>query len=312
MLNHKSQITNYPAKRDPAIQIHVVRDKQITNPKSQITNRGFGYRIFGYCILFGICVLCIGISEVSALNLNMVKMYFLNGDYKSCIQEGEKILASAGKRDAKKDELYYIMGLSYLKEGLPLSASENFKIILNESRSSKFKEEAKIGLGDSYFMKGDYTLAALQYQELINKNPKTKLKAAVYYRLSQLGRKTANTDQEKEFLAKLKKEFPLSAEARMDKELFPLNTQSEMEKKPVPADSTVFYAVQVGAFSNRTNAEHLDRELRNKGYTTFVFESLYQNNKIYKVRVGSFKNRSEAEELKKKLKIEGYPAKIYP
>jgi tetratricopeptide (TPR) repeat protein len=297
MLNHKLQISNH---------------KQTTNPKLQITNIKFGYRLFGYCILFVICVLCIGISEVWALNLDTVKLYFFKGDYKACIQEGEKTLANTGKRDAKKDELHYLIGLSYLKDGNPEAAADNFKIILDKFRNSRFKEKAKIGLGDSYFLKGDYNLAFAQYKELLNNNPSTKLKPGVYYRLSQIGRKTNDTQQEKEFLAKLKKEFPLSPEAKMDKELFPPAIQVPMDKKPILPDLTVSYAVQVGAFSRKTNAENLARRLRNKGYPAFMFESPYQNSKIYKVKVGSFRNRSEAEELGKKLKKQGYPTKIIP
>ena len=46
------------------------------------------------------------------LNLDKVKVYFLEGDYKSAILEGEKLIA----QDPHSDELYYILGLSYLKD----------------------------------------------------------------------------------------------------------------------------------------------------------------------------------------------------
>jgi len=277
-------------------------------------NRRFRCLVFGHCILFGICVLCIGISGVLASNIDTVKTYFINGDYRGCIREGENILASSKVRKKNRDEVRYFLALSYLKEGNPLPASRNFKIILNEFRKSKFREESQIGLGDSYFMRGDYTIADFQYKELLNKNPKTKLKPGLYYRLGQIGLKKGNKQQQEEYLARLKKEFPLSPEAlmRMDRELFPLNIQIQTGQGPIIPETNASYSVQVGAFSRKTNAENLAKRLRNKGYVSLISESLYRDNKIYKVRVGSFKNRSEAEGLEQKLKTEGYSTKIIP
>ena len=72
------------------------------NPKSKIQNpirrRRIGHCLFGYWLLFGICCLVFGIySNIYALNLDKVKVYFLSGDYKAAISEGEKILATTGK-----------------------------------------------------------------------------------------------------------------------------------------------------------------------------------------------------------------------
>lgn len=239
---------------------------------------------------FALCVLSFTLAY--ALNLDRVKVYFLQGDYKACIQEGEKIL-SVGRKQDKKDELYYFLALSYLKEKDPFSASKNFKIILNEFSKSKFKEEAQIGLGDSYFMREDYSIADFQYKELLNKNPRTKLKPGLYYRLSQTGLKTGDKQQQEEYLARLKKEFPLSPEARMNKE-----------------NMTISYTIQVGAFSSKANADSLAKELTNKGYAASVSEGFQEGNKLYKVRVGHFNNRSDAEVLEKRLRKEGYPTKI--
>jgi tetratricopeptide (TPR) repeat protein len=318
MLNHKLQISNH---KQTIPQSGIPQQAWLlsgTNPKLQITNIKFGYRLFGYCILFGICVLCIGISEVWALNLDTVKLYFFKGDYKACIQKGEKTLASAGKRDTKKDELHYYVGLSYLKEGNPLAASGNFKIILNEYKNSKFKDEAQLGLGDSYFMMGDYTLATVQYQDLINKNPKTKLKPGVYLRLSQLRAKTGNKEKENEYLAKLKKEFPFSPEAKMNEDLFPQNNiirlskDTVMENKTAPVDLSASYSVQIGAFSSNKNARNLVNKLQNKGYSAYVQDSSSQGKPIYKVRIGKLLNHRDAQALERKLNKLGYPTKIIP
>ncbi|MBN1913662.1 MAG: hypothetical protein JW788_04610 [Candidatus Omnitrophica bacterium] len=53
-------------------------------------------------------------------------MKYLSGDYKAAISEGEKILAQAKDQDGL-DELYYILALSYMKEGNYLRASDILK-----------------------------------------------------------------------------------------------------------------------------------------------------------------------------------------
>ncbi|MCX5713505.1 MAG: outer membrane protein assembly factor BamD [Candidatus Omnitrophica bacterium] len=122
------------------------------------------------------------LAHASDLDLDKVKIYFLNQDYKLAISEGEKILANAGNSTKGLDELYYILGLSYLKDGNILRASDIFEIILNEFKVSNFKEEASLGLADTYFLRENYNEAQARYNKLLNDNPKTRLITPIYYR----------------------------------------------------------------------------------------------------------------------------------
>jgi N-acetylmuramoyl-L-alanine amidase len=62
------------------------------------------------------------------------------------------------------------------------------------------------------------------------------------------------------------------------------------------------YKVQVGAFKNELNANVLSKELRFRGYRSFVFGQ----DGLYKVQVGAFEDRDNAEALEKLLLKEGY------
>ena len=180
--------------------------------KIQIPKYKFCHLCFVIWVYFGFCALLFGfLTNVYALSLDKVKVYFLGGDYKSAILEGEELLASEAQ-SARCDELYYILGLSYLKDGNALRASDIFEIILKEFRDSAFKEEAGLGLGDSYFLRGDFSKAQDCYKGLIDTNPRTKLKAQVYYRLSKVCFKKGDTQTATEYLDKLKADFPLSCE----------------------------------------------------------------------------------------------------
>ena len=238
------------------------------------------------------------ISNAYALNIDKVKVYFLNGDYKSAISEGERVLTKYTVHSPNLDELYYILGLSYLKDGNYLRASDIFEIIIKEFQDSAFADDAKLSLGDTYFLKGDYDKARRCYNDLINSNPRTKLKAPLYYRFSQIGLKKGDTQAAKEYLDKLKKDFPSSPEIKLNKDLSAL--------------SDIYYTVQVGSFVNYANARNLRDKLISKGYDAYLQEAETNGTKIYRVKVGRLSSRLEAVELKNKLSSEGYPTKIFP
>lgn len=238
------------------------------------------------------------VNNAYCLDIDKVKIYFLNGDYKSAISEGEKALMQSDANTKDLDELYYILGLSYMKDGNYLRASDIFEIILREFKESQLKDEAKLGLGDSYFLKGDYDKAELSYSGLIESSPRTKFKALLYYRLSEVEFKKGNTQQAKEYLAKLKEYSPSSLEMNLDKDLF--------------GSADIYYTVQVGSFVNHVNARNLQDRLISKGFDAYFEEIDTDGAKTYRVRVGKLKSRQDATQLENRLLSEGYPTKIIP
>jgi len=257
--------------------------------------------LFCVWILFVICCLGFRICQADASDMRSMKVSFLNGDYKQAILEGEKLLAKDAHSD-NSDELYYILGISYLKDGNYLRASDIFEIILDEFKNSKFKEEAKLALGDTYFLRNDFARAEEYYKDLIEKNPQTNLKAQIYYRLSQSAFKRGDTEQGVKYLDKIKEEFPLNPELRLNKDLSSLPDSSE----------NVYYSVQVGAFSKIVNANNLVQKLSQKGYPAYIEQANSAGQVSYRVRVGRFHLRQEAVDLEKKLFQEGYPTKVFP
>ena len=234
------------------------------------------------------------------LNLNSIKANMLSGDYKAAITEGEKLIA----KEPHSEELYYILGLSYLRDGNYLRASDIFEIILNEFKDSRFKEEAKMGLGDTYLLRGDLKSAEATYKELINKNANTKLKAQIYYRLSEVAFKGGDSVKGQEYLTKLKHDSPFSPEAKQGIDSCSIAKSNN--------SAEFYYSVQVGSFSMPANADNLVKKLNHAGYTAYIEESASSSAKVYRVRVGKVKSRQEAEDLSRKLNQDGYPIKICP
>lgn len=63
------------------------------------------------------------------------------------------------------------------------------------------------------------------------------------------------------------------------------------------------YTVQIGAFSKEINAQNLAKEVRDKGYQTYVVKG----KTLYKAQVGEFKSYEEAQNISQELKELGYP-----
>lgn len=252
----------------------------------------------GFLLIF----LMTGIINAYALNLEKIKVSFLSGDYKAAILEGEKALAVTREHTRGLDELYYILALSYLKDGNILRASDIFEIILNEFKNSKFRDEAELGLGDTFFLRENYGSAQSCYEKLLKLKPGTKLKAQAYYRLSRVAFKKGDTKTAEDYLEKIKREFPASLELTLEKELCP----------QIDSPQGFFYSVQVGSFSREANAVNLRNKLVAGGHNAFIEEADISGSKSYRVKAGKLKARGDAVALAEKLSSQGYPAKICP
>jgi len=62
------------------------------------------------------------------------------------------------------------------------------------------------------------------------------------------------------------------------------------------------YAVQVGSFTTRLNAERLAGELTEAGFTAFIFDDEVGGRDIWRVRVGTVAERTQAETLLQRLR----------
>lgn len=62
------------------------------------------------------------------------------------------------------------------------------------------------------------------------------------------------------------------------------------------------YAVQVGSFASRNNAERLVARLNGQGYDSFMHEDISGGREIWRVRVGTFDQREPADELLDELR----------
>lgn len=235
-----------------------------------------------------ICV--VFLYSVCFAGLENMKTAFLSGDYKAVIKEGEKILATPSQPENAK-ELYYMIGLSYLKDGNYLRSSDIFEILLNEYPGEPYRKEAMLGLGDAYFLNGDNQRARQWYEALLAYDTEGKFTIITKERLGRISIMQGDTIQAKEFL----KDLPVSL----------LSTDFGVQ-------SVEEYSVQVGYFSRENNAKRLVEKLVSNDFDAFVVVDNFRKDVMYRVKVGHYNQRDQAEIMRKKLTENGYPAKIVP
>lgn len=70
--------------------------------------------------------------------------------------------------------------------------------------------------------------------------------------------------------------------------------------------SATLYRVQTGAFSNKTNAEAMQKRVKAAGFDTYMVQS----GSLYKIQVGAYSNKTNAEAMAKKLEAAGFDTYI--
>ena len=85
-------------------------------------------------------------------------------------------------------------------------------------------------------------------------------------------------------------------------------------QKPAPATPVEpgSFAVQLGSFRDRDNADRLVRDMTGKGFAAFVAPIKSGGRELYRVRVGPTRDRTQAEALAAQLRRVGQSGSIVP
>ena len=108
---------------------------------------------------------------------------------------------------------------------------------------------------------------------------------------------------------------PVTAAAKKPADVVP-------EKKPEPKKSdpaaataaatsvTGMWAVQMGSFSEKVNAERLASELRNDGFAAFLSQTSTTAGQLHRVRIGPQKDRASADAIAAQLQKAGHKGQV--
>ncbi len=84
------------------------------------------------------------------------------------------------------------------------------------------------------------------------------------------------------------------------------------QQSAIPQSSTGMWAVQLGSFSNKENAEQLAADLRDQGFAAFLSEVYNSGTALQRVRIGPQKDRSSAESIASQLARAGHEGRVVP
>jgi len=76
--------------------------------------------------------------------------------------------------------------------------------------------------------------------------------------------------------------------------------------------TTGMWAVQLGSFGNKENAERLAADLRTQGFAAFLSQLSTGSGQLHRVRIGPQKDRESAEAMAGRLAKAGHNGKVLP
>ena len=249
------------------------------------------YKRFFISLVTGYWLLVSGYTY--AANLNRAEALYLQGSYSESLNECGINIA----RDNSKDNSLYLAGLNFLRINDTEKAREKLIQVMENFKSSRYFEPAKLAYADTFFMEQDYAKAGQLYKDMLKAN--AKLSSAILLRLSQCALKSGNWPKAKEYTDSLKQKYPLSLEANMI-----TNIANQINNQ--------FFTVQAGSFANPQNAKKLLEKLKKNNFDAYIEETNSGAKTLYRVRSGKLNTRQQAESLKAALEEKGYPARIFP
>ena len=110
-------------------------------------------------------------------------------------------------------------------------------------------------------------------------------------------------------------EAPVAARPAVEKEAPPPAAPAVRDDAPATTAATSgtgMWAVQLGSFENRENAEKLAAELRDGGYAAFLSQLGADGAQLQRVRVGPQKDRASAEAVAAELAKHGHKGQVVP
>ena len=108
---------------------------------------------------------------------------------------------------------------------------------------------------------------------------------------------------------------PAVVKQQPEQEKAPETQEEKPAARPAPtpaASTTGMWAVQLGSFSNKDNAEKLAADLRKQGYAAFLSQLSTDKGQLHRVRIGPQKDRASAEAMAARLAKVGHNGQVVP
>lgn len=273
---------------------------------------------------------------IAKAHFQIGQCYYLRGEYDRSLDHYGRIIVSYSEDDVYWSARYWRCK-AFMAKGEYKEAMAALRSLEESNPPGIGKDMIMMVQGNCYMGVQDYENARAAYNFIIESMPDSQWVPSAYLMLAESFQKTGNAEKAKESLQKLIEGYQKSMEAIQAKQILdPLSSEQASDKsnsvetqpavsktvsEPVkPAQETPakspsiqtgsYFSIQVGAFSSKSNADKLARQLRVKGYNNVaVLNPSPGEKKLYKVMVGKFKSQEDALKIarilseKEKLRV---------
>ncbi len=217
-------------------------------------------------------------------------IYFLKGDYQNALV-GYQRLSFPSPTSALREGICSLRLKRYEEaKGLFISILDFQEKQSDQERQQEEElyQQASLYLAESYLGLKERKEAIATLKKIIEDYPHSPFLHIVYLHLAKIYYNVGNGEKAYFYYKQLRREFPLSGEAREARE--------KLKSFFGP------FSVQVGAFSDLGRAKALQRTLLKKGYEAYVVKGIKEGDFLFKVQICNFKKEEEALEFGESLK----------
>jgi len=199
-------------------------------------------------------------------------------------------------------QLLWLEGQAFLFSGKIEQSIKGFKNIVELYPFSPWAAWAQLEMGEVYFSQGNYNKSLKEYNKVVDKYAETE---AFPLALSGIYRAFENSGEKDKailYLNLYKEKYPEGIDLA-GQVLF---EEIAIEKDPGKAEKLTGtkYAVQIGVFANKENADRKMKKLRTRGYDVEQSYRIIKDKRYYVIRVGSLDSIPEAQRLREELERE--------
>ena len=240
--------------------------------------------------------------------------YYLQDEYDKALDHYGKIIISYPESEEYWPALYWkcksLMAKDEYQEAVPVLIS--LKSIDSDQIS---RDMVLMSLGNCYRGIKDHENAEASYRTLIDSVPDSQWIPSAYLLLARSLQDRGNIEEAEAIYKKVTEDFGQSMEAQRAQDYLNSLSSSATESvsdQPVVPESTettqvsperkeAYFTIQVGAFTNKRNAEKLANQLKKKGYSVRIVPPVPGRSRLHKVRIGTFETRKDASETARKF-----------
>jgi tetratricopeptide (TPR) repeat protein len=176
------------------------------------------------------------------------------------------------------------------------SAYNEYQLLITKYPQSNHTDDALFRMAQYKYARGLYQSARGLYKQTLRKNPQSQLTQKSLYGVGLCFEATSQADSANTYFRKCISESPGSAIATMarnDLESRP-DEDTKQAQESLSQSNPVQYAVQVGAFSQQTNALMRKAFFEREGFQVQLRQKQKDGTLYYLVWLGSFDNPEEA------------------